>query len=608
MAYVALYRAYRPQKFSDVVGQQHIIKTLQNAIKLNKVAHAYLFCGPRGTGKTTLAKIMAKALNCEHGPSIEPCDECEVCKGIQKGSITDVVEIDAASNNGADDIRALRDSVKYLPSVGRYKVYIIDEVHMLSNAAFNALLKTLEEPPKHVVFILATTEPYKLPNTILSRCQRFDFQAISVDDILRRLKIVAEAENVNMSEEAFNQIAASAEGGMRDALSLFDQTISYSVNEQITLDDVLAVSGNVSYLKLIELLNNCLNGENTSALKIVDSILKEGKEVPRIINDLILLLRDILLYKNNAVLEEKLQFKNAEFIKFTKAIPSKLIYSWLDELNDANNNMRFSNQKRAYLELAIIKMCDVKLNEEVSLVDRVEQLESMVNSLLENRMNVIPKAEPKNIEINLPTKEELEQYTEIVEEQIIEEPVFEQPIVNQTPVITEIKEVEQVISSDEVQIEEIEQILNTANKQNKLKLQGVFKQIEEDYPGVFIAQIMVVGEVVAVNSDRFIVVLNDLGYCNRLMKYENFVKLMEILNQYLPNLKDYICLPKGIWNKIKSDFSSKYNPSNPTVKLEKIAIGVKKRIEPTVVKVDDFEKLKQQVTECFDENILIVEE
>lgn len=608
MAYVALYRAYRPQKFSDVVGQQHIIKTLQNAIKLNKVAHAYLFCGPRGTGKTTLAKIMAKALNCEHGPSIEPCDECEVCKGIQKGSITDVVEIDAASNNGADDIRALRDSVKYLPSVGRYKVYIIDEVHMLSNAAFNALLKTLEEPPKHVVFILATTEPYKLPNTILSRCQRFDFQAISVDDILRRLKIVAEAENVNMSEEAFNQIAASAEGGMRDALSLFDQTISYSVNEQITLDDVLAVSGNVSYLKLIELLNNCLNGENTSALKIVDSILKEGKEVPRIINDLILLLRDILLYKNNAVLEEKLQFKNAEFIKFTKAIPSKLIYSWLDELNDANNNMRFSNQKRAYLELAIIKMCDVKLNEEVSLVDRVEQLESMVNSLLENRMNVIPKAEPKNIEINLPTKEELKQYTEIVEEQIIEEPVFEQPIVNQTPVITETKEVEQVISSDEVQIEEIEQILNTANKQNKLKLQGVFKQIEEDYPGVFIAQIMVVGEVVAVNSDRFIVVLNDLGYCNRLMKYENFVKLMEILNQYLPNLKDYICLPKGIWNKIKSDFSSKYNPSNPTVKLEKIAIGVKKRIEPTVVKVDDFEKLKQQVTECFDENILIVEE
>ena len=605
MAYVALYRAYRPQKFCDVVGQQHIIKTLQNAIKLNKVAHAYLFCGPRGTGKTTLAKIMAKALNCEHGPNIEPCDECEICKGIQKGSITDVVEIDAASNNGADDIRALRDSVKYLPSVGRYKVYIIDEVHMLSNAAFNALLKTLEEPPKHVVFILATTEPYKLPNTILSRCQRFDFQAISIDDILRRLKIVAEAENIKMTEEAFNQIAASAEGGMRDALSLFDQTISYSVNDEITLDDVLAVSGNVSYIKIIELLTKCLDGENTSALKIIDSILKEGKEVPRIINDIILLLRDVLLYKNNAILEEKIQFKNPEYIKFSKSIPSKLIYSWLEELNEANNNMRFSNQKRAYLELAIIKMCDIKLNEEVSLLDRVEQLESMVNSLLENKINVKPKEEIKNIEINLPTKEELVQYTEnaIQQEEVYEEPTIIEP----TPVVEIQQEV--VVNNDEVQIEDIEQILNTASKQHKLELQNTFKKIEEDYSGVFIAQILAVGEVVAANKEKCIVVLNDLGFCNRLMKYENFVKMMEIINYYLPEMKDYICLPKGVWNKIKIDFSKKYNPANPTVKLDKIHIGVKKRIEPTVVKKDDFEQIKEQVLECFDDNILeIVEE
>ena len=252
MAYVALYRAYRPQKFVDVVGQEHIIKTLQNAIELNKVAHAYLFCGPRGTGKTTLAKIMAKAMNCVHGPLKEPCGECEICQGITKGTVSDVIEIDAASNNGADDIRALRDTVKFLPAVGKYKVYIIDEVHMLSNAAFNALLKTLEEPPKHVIFILATTEPYKLPNTILSRCQRFDFQSISIDDILRRLEIVANEENVKISKEALYQIATSAEGGMRDALSLFDQCISFSINEEINLDDVLAVSGNVSYIKIIE--------------------------------------------------------------------------------------------------------------------------------------------------------------------------------------------------------------------------------------------------------------------------------------------------------------------------------------------------------------------
>ena len=608
MAYVALYRAYRPQKFSDVVGQQHIIKTLQNAIKLNKVAHAYLFCGPRGTGKTTLAKIMAKALNCEHGPNIEPCDECDICKGIQKGSITDVVEIDAASNNGADDIRALRDSVKYLPSVGKYKIYIIDEVHMLSNAAFNALLKTLEEPPKHVVFILATTEPYKLPNTILSRCQRFDFQAISVDDILKRLHIVAEAENVKMTEEAFNQIAGSAEGGMRDALSLFDQTISYSVNEEITLDDVLAVSGNVSYTKIIELLNNCLDGENTQALKIIDSIIKEGKEVPRIINDIILLLRDVLLFKNNAVLEEKIQFKNEEFVKFSKRVVSKVIYSWLEELNDSNNNMRFSNQKRAYLELAIIKMCDVKLNEEISILDRVEQLEGMVNMLLEQKNQPINiNQPPKNIEIQLPTKEELQQITKpIVEQEYIEEPMIS-IIQDEAPGVIEVEPTR--IVTDEIETTDIEEILNSASKNHKLDVQAIFKHIEEDYSGVFIAQILAVGEVVAANEEKFIVVLNDLGFCNRLMKYENFVKMMEIINNYNPNIKDYICIPKNIWNKIRMDFSKKYSPENPKVILDKIAIGVKKRIEPTGIVKDDFDKIKEKVLECFDENIIeIVEE
>ena len=337
----------------------------------------------------------------------------------------------------------------------------------------------------------------------------------------------------------------------------------------------------------------------------IDAILKEGKEVPRIINDIILLLRDVLLYKNNAVLEEKIQFKNPEYTSFSKSIPSKLIYSWLDELNDANNNMRFSNQKRAYLELAIIKMCDVKLNEEISLVDRVEQLESMVNSLLENGINIpVKKEEVKNIEINLPTKEELTSFTETVNQ--VEPEVYEEVV--QTPVV-EPKVEEVVIKSDEVQIEEIEQILNTASKQHKLDLQAAFKKIEEEYSGVFIAQILAVGEVVAANNEKFIVVLNDLGFCNRLMKYENFVKMMEIINYYIPEIKDYICLPKGIWNKIKVDFSKKYNPANPIVKLEKIAIGVKRRVEPTVVQVDDFDKVKQQVLECFDDNILeIVEE
>ncbi|MDE7162424.1 MAG: DNA polymerase III subunit gamma/tau, partial [Anaeroplasmataceae bacterium] len=513
MAYVALYRAYRPQKFCDVVGQQHIIKTLQNAIQLNKVAHAYLFCGPRGTGKTTLAKIMAKALNCVHGPAIEPCDECEICQGIQKGTVADVVEIDAASNNGADDIRALRDSVKYMPAVGKYKVYIIDEVHMLSNAAFNALLKTLEEPPKHVIFILATTEPYKLPSTILSRCQRFDFQSLAIEDILKRLKIVAEAEGIRMTEEAFNQIASSAEGGMRDALSLFDQTISFSIHDEITLEDVLAVSGNVSYKQLVLILNACLEGNGTEALKLVDSVLKEGKEVPRVINDLIIFLRDVLLFKSNAVLDDRMEFHSEDFISFSKKIARTIIYDWLDHLNETNNNMRFSNQKRAYLELAILKMSDAKLNEEANLLDRIEQLEHTIHMLTMTKPEPV---KPQTIEVTIPS---VEQIAQIKTEPIVEQPT---PKVKVEPTLIPVQ--------DEIQIEEIEEILNTASKSRKVRLQSIWKRIGLDYSGMFIAQILVAGEIVAVNEDKMVVVLNDLGFCNRLMRYENYQKIMEIFD------------------------------------------------------------------------------
>ncbi|MDE6946544.1 MAG: DNA polymerase III subunit gamma/tau [Anaeroplasmataceae bacterium] len=567
MAYVALYRAYRPQKFSEVSGQQHIIKTLQNAIKLNKVAHAYLFCGPRGTGKTTLAKIMAKALNCEHGPTIEPCDTCEICESITKGVMPDVVEIDAASNNGADDIRALRDSVKYLPSAGKYKVYIIDEVHMLSNAAFNALLKTLEEPPKHVIFILATTEPYKLPNTILSRCQRFDFQSLSMEDISKRLRIVAEQEHVQMTEAAINQIASAAEGGMRDALSLFDQTISFSLNEEITLDDVLSVSGNVSYKQMLSLLDACLKGDGPTALKEMDAILKQGKEVPRVVNDLIIFLRDVLLFKNNAILDDRLEFHEDAFISFSKNVAKKIIYDWLDLLNETNNAMRFSNQKRAYIELAILKMSDIKLNEEASLLERIEQLEHTIDMLAEVKKEA-PKQE--NIQMTIPTKEDIKK----IEDTIVEKP----------------KTVQQ-IDANEVQTEEVEEVLNSASKARKQKLQMIWQQISSEYSGVFVAQILVAGDIAAVNEDKIIVILNDLGFCNRLMRYESYLKIMEIFDYYNANIKDYICLPKATWNKILADYRKKYSQENPIVHLEKFSLGVLKRKEPEEKELKD-EKLE----------------
>lgn len=596
MAYVALYRAYRPQKFSEVVGQQHIIKTLQNAIKLNKVAHAYLFCGPRGTGKTTLAKIMAKALNCEHGPSIEPCDECNVCKGIQRGTVSDVIEIDAASNNGADDIRALRDTVKFLPAVGKYKVYIIDEVHMLSNAAFNALLKTLEEPPAHVIFILATTEPYKLPNTILSRCQRFDFQSISISNISSRLELVAKEENVQIEPEAINQIAASAEGGMRDALSLFDQCISYSVNPVITLDDIINVSGNISYIKIIELLNACISNTETDAVLILDGILKEGKEVPRIVNDIILFLRDVLLFKNNAVLESKLMFDNAEFKALASNLPKGVIYQWLNILNDTLNQMRFSTQKRSFLELTILKMNDIKLNEEATLLDRITSLEHTIEMLSHQRMQHQIVEEPKVYNPSFPSKDDYDMSSEPQEDIIEEKPVME--------------ELPKPIFHDEIMVKDIVRILNHASKEKKEKLQQVWNVIADKYTSVFAIQIMVNGQIVAVSDDAFIVVLQDVGFCNRVMLYENYVKIMEIFKEMDLNIRDYICIPLSIWNKIRKEFSEQYKLTKSNeIELEEFPLGIKKRVIPASFEVEQKALVLEKVKEYFEnENLKILEE
>lgn len=590
MAYVALYRAYRPQKFSEVVGQQHIIKTLQNAIKLNKVAHAYLFCGPRGTGKTTLAKIMAKAMNCENGPTIEPCCECEMCKGISQGLISDVIEIDAASNNGADDIRALRDTVKFLPSQGKYKVYIIDEVHMLSTAAFNALLKTLEEPPAHVIFILCTTEPHKLLSTILSRCQRFDFQTISIEDILTRLRIVASEENIKINDEALYQIAQSAEGGMRDALSLFDQCISYSVNPEITLDDVLAVSGNVSYLKLIELIGNAYNGDTTKCIELANGLVDEGKEVPRIINDLILFLRDTLMYKNKANLSDKLMYQNDEFKKVSNLVTKAVIYKWVDILNDTLNQMKFSTQKRAYLDLAILKMSDINVIEETNIIERIESLEHSVEELYK-RPQV--QVEPKEIK-----KENIFKSSEEINN-LRTEPI---------QVEEKMAQVEENIEyPDEVNIHDIEKILYEATKQDKEQLQKIWNEIAIKHEDNFDLQILVHGKICAASKTSFLVELKDLGFCNRVMKYEKFIKIMEIINEYNPNINDYICITHDTWIKIALDYKNKYSQENPRPSLENIRINVKKRIIPTLVKNEE-DTLIDNAKELLGENIEIMEE
>lgn len=543
MAYVALYRAYRPQKFGEVVGQKHIVTTLQNAIRLNKVAHAYLFSGPRGTGKTTIAKILAKALNCESGPAIEPCGTCFLCEGITKGTIPDVVELDAASNNGADDIRVIRDSVKFMPSVARYKVYIIDEVHMLSNAAFNALLKTLEEPPKHVIFILATTEPYKLPSTILSRCQRFDFQAITDNEIFNRLNVVCKAEKINATDEALGLIAQSAEGGMRDALSLLDACISYSTDDVVDINDVLAVSGNVSSELLLEIINSAYLKNGGTTLKLLNDILADGKEIPRLVNDLILFLRDTLLYKNNSLNSLKSIYQAPKFIELAGQISSNLIYSYLDVLNELQNNIRYTNQKRPYMEVALLKMCDA-INQAPEVI--VKEIQPTPSNITKPKTTYNPGE----------LKETIEKPKEVIVPKAIE---------NQ---------------NEEVQIEQIENILNNPNKTKKEFLIDYFNSLQRKYTSDIALNMLCQGKIVAASSKDVLIVLKDEGLCNRVMRYESFVNIMSKINKEQNIIEDYIAIPQAIWNSIINDFMEKYKSGVTKPKLEPIRIPVKNHLKP----------------------------
>lgn len=395
MSYQALYRVWRPRNFRDLVGQSHITRTLKNAVVQEQFSHAYIFSGPRGTGKTSAAKIFAKTINCEQAPVEEPCNECAACRGIQDGSISDVIEMDAASNTGVDDIREIRDTVKYASGSVPYKVYIIDEVHMITVNAFNALLKTLEEPPKHVVFILATTEPHKIPLTILSRCQRFDFKPISSQTIVERMQAIVKAEGITVSSEALETIALTAEGGMRDALSILDQAISYS-DEHVELEDVLAVTGGVSQKILTDIVKAMLKKDVQSSLALLDELIQHGKDPARFVYDLIYFSRDLLLYKSAPSLEGILEraIIDDSFINLAENVSVEWIQDAIMQLNQCQQEIKWTNSPKVFIEIALLTIANKEKKETntesapdseaiTKLMSRLEQLEKELTTLKE---------------------------------------------------------------------------------------------------------------------------------------------------------------------------------------------------------------------------------
>ena len=378
MAYTALYRKFRPQTFGEMVGQEHITKTLKNQIMAGRVGHAYLFNGGRGTGKTSAAKILARAINCLNPKDGEPCNECEICKGILSGANTDVVEMDAASNNSVEDIRSIREEVNFLPTSSKYRVYIIDEVHMLSTGAFNALLKTLEEPPEHVKFILATTEPQKLPATILSRCQRFDFKKISNKDIIRRLKEVCQRSEIEITDAALNIIAILSEGAMRDALSILERCVQDGL-KNINEDNIKDLVGIPKITYIQQIIDGILEYNIEKVLTTLDLVINEGKDVTNLTWELIKYTKDLLVYKTTNKIELYSEEEIAKLKELSEKTSKERLLNLIYELSELQNSIKTSSQKLIIFQAGIIKLCNKQSgNSNGDLERRVKELEEKI--------------------------------------------------------------------------------------------------------------------------------------------------------------------------------------------------------------------------------------
>lgn len=565
MSYRALYRTYRPSDFHEVAGQKHITTTLQNALKSGKIQHAYLFSGPRGTGKTSIAKIFAKAVNCEKAPIDNPCNICESCKGIQDGSISDVIEIDAASNNGVDEIREIRDKVKYLPGYVKFKVYIIDEVHMLSPGAFNALLKTLEEPPAHVIFILCTTEPQKIPLTIHSRCQRFDFKDITPVDIISKLNEIIGQEKIQIDGDAIEQIAIYAEGGLRDAIGLLDQANAYSPLK-ISLDDVNQICGAISYEKQMDIVEAILSMDSTKAIEAMNNLVVEGKEVQKIVSNLLNFFRDILMFKNIGINESSSSLFSADrFVTLSKTMGNQRIFYYMDLLNKTMNDIKWSNNPKLYLELAFIKMTDTENNSEAKWLSKIESLELRIDDL-ENREPVIVQKETL-IEVV-----ESDESESVADDEVMESiKRSEAKPIPEMEVLTGQEPCENI--GNTYNIEFVEEVLNNGNRDDKVYLNDNWHNLTKQNPSGMMNQFAMIMEsstLVASSKDKLIVTFASAGPCNRVMKPSNKTIVLDVLEKAFDREIDFIALPESVFQDIVDEFSSLWRQGKRRIKLSPI--------------------------------------
>ncbi len=608
MSYKALYRIYRPQDFNEVAGQTHITTTLKNALANDQVAHAYLFSGPRGTGKTSIAKIFAKAVNCVQAPIDNPCNECDNCLGITSGVISDIIEIDAASNNGVDEIREIRDKVKYLPGYVKYKVYIIDEVHMLSPGAFNALLKTLEEPPAHVIFILCTTEPQKIPLTIQSRCQRFDFKAITTKDIISKLDEIIALENIKIEKKAISQIALYAEGGLRDAISMLDQARAYSP-DKISAEDVDQITGAVSSEMQTELAEALIKGNSTEAIEMLNSLISEGKEVRKITFNLIEFFRDMLMIRNLRKLDENnLLYENAKFLELSELISNRKTFYILEILNKVFNEIKWTNSPKIYLELAFIKITDSEVGSEAKIISLVDDLEQRVVDL-EKIKNNIDAVNEIATELKLKEIIEEESQDETLQKDILEDIDLEEDKEQEEEFVEEeidgIKEIENKLCDDvdnTYSILFVENVLNNGNREDKAKLIDEWKRMRRSAHSdeeKHIAQILETGQVVASAIDKIIMTFPSSQICNQLMTTCNKIIAQKVLQNHFGRDIEYMALPEDVFKDITDEFLKMWKQGNKYVKLSKIQCEGLKDVS-AIISEEDNDLQPKVVTDAID--------